>query len=96
MVSLLSLISAEDAELVGVVTRHRKLRFKYRLFERKPESFDFEFAGRASVEASSEQTMQVIWDAVRCSINSLPDHGTNTGHRIHVYTVWGLQAPFGV
>jgi hypothetical protein len=94
VVSLFSPIAAGGAELVGVVTQYHKLRFKYRLFERKPESF--EFVGRASVEASPKQTMQVVWDAVRRSIESLPNHGTNTGHRIQVYEVWGLDFPFNV
>ena len=87
MVSLVSLFVVEGADLPGVVTRHRKLRFDYVFFERKPQTF--EFVGHGSVETSSGQSAQVIWDAVRRRIESHPMHCMNTGHRIQVYEVWG-------
>lgn len=65
--------------------RRRKLRFTYALFERNCEVF--KFVGRGSVDASSDQTMRVIWDAVRGYIELLPKHCTETGHHIEVYEV---------
>lgn len=83
--SVISPLAVEGAEFVGVISRHRKLQFNYVLFERKSETF--EFAGCDSVKTSEDQTVQVIWDAVRSYIVLLPRHGTNTGHRIEVYEV---------
>ena len=79
-------VRGSGAEPVGVVMRRYKLRINYALFERKSEIF--EFAGRDSVEVTSEQTMQIIWDSASAYIESLPNHDTNTGHRIRVYEVW--------
>ena len=72
-------------EFVGVVTRHRKLQFKYALFERK--SGTFRFAGHSFVDTFSGQKMETIWDAARSYIESLPEYGTNTECRIQVYEV---------
>lgn len=91
---MFSLFAADGAELVGVITERHKYRFNYVLFERQPESF--KFTGRASVEAWSDQTMQVVWDDVRNYIAILRDHSENTGHRIRVYEVWGLNFPFSI
>ena len=84
----------EGAEIVGVVTRRRKLQFECVLFERRSGSF--KFAGHDFVEGWSDQTMQVILDTVRDYIESLPGHSPNTGHSIQVYEVWGLNFPFSV
>ena len=84
--SLVLLLVWEGAEFLGVVTRHRKLRFNYVLFERKSETF--EFFGPGAVETSSGQSAQAIWDAARNCIKSHPEHGMDTGHRIQVYLVW--------
>ena len=85
--------STNCAEIFIAATRPRPLRFSLVLFERKSESL--EFAGHDCVDASSEQTVQAILDAVRRYIKLLPVHGTKTGHCIEVYKVWGLNLLFG-
>jgi len=69
-----------------VIAATRTLRFSLVLFERKSESL--EFAGHDCVNASSEQTVQAILDAVRGYIKLLPTHSAKTGHCIEVYEVW--------
>ena len=83
--SCLALSFVVGAECVGVVTRRRKLQFKYAFFERKPGTF--KFAGHSFVEAFSGQTMETIWGAAHSYIESLPEYGTNTKYRIQVYKV---------
>ena len=94
MVSLFSLFVREGVEFLGVVTRRRKLLFDYALFEHMSESY--KFAERYSVEVASGQRAQVIYDAVRGRIESHPERGQNTGHRIQIYQVWRLNFLFGV
>ena len=90
MVGLILPLTVRDVEFISVI--RRKLRFDYVLFERN--CGNFKFTGRDSVEASSDQTAQVISEAVRGYIRLLPNRGTETGHCIEVYEVWGLNFPF--
>ena len=93
-VSPILLFVIGDAEFVGGITRHHKLRLNYVLFECKSQHFEFTWCG--FVEATSGQTMQVVQDVASGHIKSVPKHGMGTGHYIEVYNVWGLDFLFGV
>lgn len=91
VVSLDPSFAGEGTELLGVITRRRKLKLEFCLFEHKPGSY--EFAGSSFVETSSDQRAQVIWDSIRRYIASHQEYGKDTGHRIQVYKVRGSNFP---
>ena len=93
LVSLVSLVVGEGAEFLGDVTKRRKVQFTYALFERKSGPFQPVLCG--SVDVTSDQNAQVIWDAVRGDIKSHTEYSANTGHHIWVYQVWGQISCFG-
>ena len=78
--SSVPLFAREGAEFLGVTTLRRKLRFEYALFERR--SGPYKLAGIDSVEADSEESVQLIVDTAHSYIESHLKHGKNTGNRI--------------